>query len=101
MIPLGLPMKRKAVLPFNGQGMMALLKLLQVNLPLYDDYIYYNGELVNSWKEFSRTHNRNGDDSGDEGGETDGVSANYCGTSPFGGSWQSSDRTGREWRTDQ
>ncbi|MDY3342163.1 MAG: hypothetical protein SOX45_05600 [Lachnospiraceae bacterium] len=53
-------MKRKAVLPFNGQGMMALLKLLQVNLPLYDDYIYYNGELVNSWKEFSRTHNRIG-----------------------------------------
>ena len=39
---------------------MALLKLLQVNLPLYDDYIYYNGELVNSWKEFSRTHNRIG-----------------------------------------
>ena len=48
MILLGFPMKRKAVLPFNGQGMMALLKLLQVNLPLYDDYIYYNGELENS-----------------------------------------------------
>ena len=48
------------MLPFNGQGMMALLKLLQVNLPLYDGYIYYNGELVNSWKESSGTNNRIG-----------------------------------------
>ena len=48
------------MLPFNGQGMVALLKLLQVNLPLYDGYIYYNGELVNSWKESSGTHNRIG-----------------------------------------
>ena len=48
------------MLPFNGQGMAALLKLLQVNLPLYDGYIYYNGEQVNSWKESSGTHNRIG-----------------------------------------
>ena len=48
------------MLPFNGQGMVALLKLLQVNLPLYDGYIYYNGELVNSWKESAGTHNRIG-----------------------------------------
>ena len=48
------------MLPFNGQGMVALLKLLQVNLPLYDGYSYYNGELVNSWKESSGTHNRIG-----------------------------------------
>lgn len=48
------------MLPFNGQGMTALLKLLQVNLPLYDGYIYYNGEQINSWKESSGTHNRIG-----------------------------------------
>ena len=48
------------LLPFNGQGMTALLKLLQVNLPLYDGYIYYNGEQVNSWKESTGTHNRIG-----------------------------------------
>lgn len=48
------------MLPFNGQGMNALLGLLQVNRPLYDGYIYYNGELINSWKESSGTHNRIG-----------------------------------------
>ena len=48
------------LLPFNGQGMVALLKLLQVNLPLYDGYIYYNGEQINSWRESSGTHNRIG-----------------------------------------
>ena len=48
------------LLPFNGQGMVALLKLLQVNLPLYDGYIYYNGEQINSWRVSSGTHNRIG-----------------------------------------
>lgn len=48
------------MLPFNGQGKRSLLKLLQVNLPLYDGYIYYNGELINSWKHSSGTHNRIG-----------------------------------------
>lgn len=36
------------MVPFNGFGMAAFLELLQTNLPIYDGYIYYNGELVNS-----------------------------------------------------
>lgn len=38
-------------LPVNSHGKTALLKLLERNLPLYDGYIYYGGEKVNTWKE--------------------------------------------------
>lgn len=48
------------MVPFNGFGMAAFLELLQTNLPIYDGYIYYNGELVNSWKKSPGTHNRIG-----------------------------------------
>ena len=46
------------IVPFNGYGMAAFLELLQTNLPIYDGYIYYNNEMVNSWKKSSGTHNR-------------------------------------------
>lgn len=42
----------------NSHGMTAFLKLLQTNLPLYDGYVYYAGEPVNSWKESKKTPNR-------------------------------------------
>lgn len=48
------------MVPFNGYGMSAFLKLLQTNIPIYDGYIYYNGQLINSWKKSSGTHNRIG-----------------------------------------
>ena len=35
-----------------------LLKLLERNLPLYDGYIYYGGEKVNTWKEHYKAANR-------------------------------------------
>lgn len=46
------------MLSVNVHGMSAFLKLLQTNLPLYDGYVYYGGEMVNSWKEPKRPHNR-------------------------------------------
>ncbi|MCD7735637.1 MAG: sugar ABC transporter ATP-binding protein, partial [Lachnospiraceae bacterium] len=46
------------LLAVNGHGMPALLKLLETNLPLDDGYVYYGGELVNSWKMSGRTTNR-------------------------------------------
>ena len=48
------------MVPFNGYGMSAFLELLQTNIPIYDGYIYYNGELINSWKKSSGSHNRIG-----------------------------------------
>ena len=38
------------LVPINNHGRAGLLKLLQNNLSIYDGYIYYNGERVNSWK---------------------------------------------------
>lgn len=38
------------LVPINNHGRTGFLKLLQNNLPIYDGYIYYNGEKVNSWK---------------------------------------------------
>ena len=35
-------------LPVNSHGKLALLRLLSRNLPLYDGYIYYSGEKVNT-----------------------------------------------------
>lgn len=46
------------LLPVNGHGLPAFLKLLETNLPLHDGYIYYGGERINSWKESRRTPNR-------------------------------------------
>lgn len=45
-------------IPVNGHGLAAFLKLLQINLPLDDGFIYYGEELVNSWKEAKKGHNR-------------------------------------------
>ncbi len=36
------------LIPVNAHGKNAILKLMQNNPPLYDGYIYYNGEMVNS-----------------------------------------------------
>lgn len=46
------------MLPVNSHGLSAFLHLLQTNLPLYDGYVYYCGEMINSWKEERRTNNR-------------------------------------------
>lgn len=46
------------MLTVNAHGMSAFLRLLQENLPLYDGYIYYGGEKINSWKESQKNHNR-------------------------------------------
>lgn len=46
------------MLPVNAHGLLSFLKLLQNNLPLYDGYIYYGDETVNSWKESKKTANR-------------------------------------------
>ncbi len=46
------------LLPVNAHGLPAFLKLLETNLPLYDGYVYYGGEMINSWRESSKTNNR-------------------------------------------
>lgn len=46
------------LVPVNAHGMTAFLKLLQTNLPIDDGYVYYCGELVNSWKESKKNPNR-------------------------------------------
>lgn len=46
------------MIPLNNHGLSAFLKLLQVNLPIYDGYIYFNHNKVNSWKESLRDYNR-------------------------------------------
>lgn len=46
------------LIPVNAHGKNAILKLLQNNLPLYDGYIYYRGELVNSWRGAVKRSNR-------------------------------------------
>lgn len=46
------------IVPVNAHGMTAFLKLLQTNLPIDDGYVYYCGELVNSWKESRKNPNR-------------------------------------------
>lgn len=46
--------------PINAHGMGEFLQLLQTNLPLYDGYIYYCGEKINSWKRARKTPNRIG-----------------------------------------
>lgn len=46
------------LIPVNAHGKNAVLKLLQNNLPLFDGYIYYRGELVNSWRGAVKRSNR-------------------------------------------
>lgn len=47
-----------AMLSINSHGLSAFLKLLQTNCPLYDGYVYFGGEKVNSWKTSNRGNNR-------------------------------------------
>ncbi|MDO4633370.1 MAG: ATP-binding cassette domain-containing protein [Eubacteriales bacterium] len=44
--------------PINGHGLSGFISLLESNHPLNDGYIYYNGEMVNSWKGALRAHNK-------------------------------------------
>lgn len=46
------------MLMINGHGLSAFLQLLQTNLPLYDGYVYYGGEIINSWKAARKFQNR-------------------------------------------
>lgn len=46
--------------PINGHGLHGFLQLLQTNLPLYDGYIYYCGEKINSWRRARKNPNRIG-----------------------------------------
>ena len=46
------------LIPVNAHGKNAILKLLQNNLALFDGYIYYSGELVNSWRGAVKRSNR-------------------------------------------
>lgn len=46
------------LIPVNAHGKNAVMKLLQNNLPLYDGYIYYCGEQVNSWRGALKKNNR-------------------------------------------
>lgn len=46
------------MIPINAHGLSAFLELLQNNLPLYDGYIYYGSETINSWKGSKKTLNR-------------------------------------------
>ncbi len=48
------------LVPISAQGLQELLQLMQTNLPLYDGYVYYCGERVNSWKSTRRSLNRIG-----------------------------------------
>lgn len=46
------------MIPVNAHGLTSFLRLLQNNLPLYDGYIYYGNETVNSWRGSKKTPNR-------------------------------------------
>ena len=46
------------MVPVTNHGLTAFLKLLQNNLPIFDGYVYYCGEKVNSWKRSYRPANR-------------------------------------------
>ena len=45
-------------IPVNSHGLEDLISLFQNNMPLYDGYIYYGGEMVNSWRGPNRSQNR-------------------------------------------
>ncbi len=46
------------MIPIDGHGLGAFMKLLQNNLPLYDGYVYYGNETVNSWRGPRKASNR-------------------------------------------
>ncbi len=46
------------LVPLSGHGMQAFITLLKMNQPLDDGYVYYREEMVNSWRESKRNHNR-------------------------------------------
>lgn len=46
------------MVPLNSHGLTEFLSLLQTNLPIFDGYVYYCGEKVNSWKKPYRMSNR-------------------------------------------
>lgn len=46
------------LVPLNSHGLLEFLALLQTNLPIFDGYVYYCGEKVNSWKKPYRISNR-------------------------------------------
>lgn len=48
------------LVPISAHGLQELLQLMQINMPLYDGYVYYCGERVNSWKSTRRSTNRIG-----------------------------------------
>ena len=48
------------LVPISAHGLQELLQLMQTNMPLYDGYVYYCGERVNSWKSTRRSANRIG-----------------------------------------
>lgn len=45
-------------IPVNLHGLEELLSLFHTNMPLYDGYVYYGGEMVNSWRGSIRGQNR-------------------------------------------
>ena len=46
------------LIPINSHGLDELFSLFQTNMPLYDGYVYYGGEMVNSWRGSIRSQNR-------------------------------------------
>lgn len=46
------------LIPANGQGLPAFLKLLQTNMPLKDGFVYYKETLINSWVNARKGYNR-------------------------------------------
>ena len=45
-------------IPVNSHGLEELLSLFQTNMPLRNGYVYYGGEMVNSWRGPLRSQNR-------------------------------------------
>ncbi len=48
------------LIPVNGTGLPALLRLLRQNLPLHYGYVYYREKLINHWLHADGSYNRIG-----------------------------------------
>lgn len=48
------------LIPTNAQGLPSFLKLLQINMPLVDGFVYYKEVLINSWINAQKGYNRIG-----------------------------------------
>lgn len=46
------------MLPINFHGLSSFLQLLKTNCPLYDGYVYYNNNIVNSWRNVNYSNNK-------------------------------------------